>query len=63
MCSALAGYGMAAGKARNWLHTLCFVGSLLAAIYVILEVEFPRRGMVRIDRHDSVLIELRETMK
>ncbi len=63
LCAALAGYGMAGSKHRSWLHILCFAGSLLMAVYVILELEFPRRGLIRVDRYDQVLVELRDSMK
>ena len=62
-CAALAGYGMAAGKRRSWLHIGCFTGSLLLAIYVTMDLEFPRRGFIRIDRYDRLLVEVRESMR
>ena len=31
------------------------------AIYVILDLEFPRRGLIRIDGEDKVLMELRQS--
>lgn len=63
VCALLAGHGMAGGKRRSWLHILLFVGSLLMAIYVIVEIEFPRRGLVRIDRYDQLLVDLRQSMR
>jgi hypothetical protein len=61
--AALAGYGMAGGRARSWLHVLCFTGSLLAAIYVSLEMEYPRRGFIRLDHYDQALVDVRAGMK
>ena len=61
--SFLAGHDMAAGKERDWLHTLCFAVVMSAAVYVILDFEFPRLGLIRIDAFDSVLVDLRATMK
>jgi len=63
ICSAMAGYGLAASKTRNWLHILCFAGSLLLSIYVIFDLEFPRRGFVRVDQFDQLLVQLRATLK
>lgn len=63
LCSLLAGYGLAGGKERSWLHILCFTGSLLAAIYVIVDTEFPRRGLIRVDRYDQIMVDLRDSMK
>ena len=62
VCAAMAGYGMAASRHRNWLHILTFVGSLIFALYVTLEIEFPRRGLIRLDRYDQVMVDLRTSM-
>ncbi len=61
--SLLAGYGMAGGKARSWLHMLCFPAVIAVAIYVILDMEYPRLGLIRVDAFDQALVELRESMK
>ncbi|MDG4551569.1 MAG: DUF4239 domain-containing protein [Candidatus Contendobacter sp.] len=59
----LAGYGMAGGKSRNWLHMLGFAAVMAVAVYVILDLEFPRLGLIRVDAFDQALVELRESMK
>lgn len=59
----LAGYGMAAGRSRHWLHIGCFVGSLVLAVYVTIDLEYPRRGFVRVDSYDQLLVDLRAGMK
>jgi hypothetical protein len=61
--SLLAGHAMAGGKARNWLHMLGFAAALAVAVYVILDVEFPRLGLIRVSAFDQVLVELRESMQ
>ncbi len=38
----LAGYHMAGGKARSWLHTIGFAAVLACTVYVILDIEYPR---------------------
>ncbi len=55
----LAGYGMAGSASRSWLHVLGFVSAMAAAVYVIVDVEFPRLGMIRIDAFDQFLRDLR----
>lgn len=62
-CSLLAGYGMSAGKAHNWLHMVGFAFIMAIAVYVIIDIEFPRVGLVRIDYVDQVLLDLRNSMK
>ena len=62
-CSILAGYGMASGRERSWTHMVGFAVITAVAVYVILDLEFPRLGLIRVDAADQVLIELRESMK
>jgi hypothetical protein len=59
----LAGYNLAVVPARNWLHMLGFASMIAIAVYVILDIEYPRLGLIRIDAIDQVLIELRAGMK
>ncbi len=59
----LAGYGMAGGKSRDWLHMLAFAAVLALAIYVIIDIEYPRLGLIRVDAFDQVLVEVRASMK
>ncbi len=58
----LAGYHMAGGKARSWLHTVGFALVLSATVYVILDIEYPRLGLIRVDAVDDILVELRRSM-
>jgi hypothetical protein len=59
----LAGFAMAGSKARSWVHVLGFALIMTITIYVILDLEFPRVGMIRIDATDQVLSDLRAGMK
>jgi hypothetical protein len=64
LASALmAGYGMAGGQTRNWLHILGFATVMAVAVYVIIDLEFPRLGLIRVDVFDQALVELRASMK
>lgn len=62
-CSLLAGYGMAGGRNRSWIHMIGFACVMAVAVYVILDLEYPRLGFIRVDAMDQVLVELRESMK
>jgi hypothetical protein len=59
--SLLAGYSLAQGTRRNWIQILCFAAVLSIAFYVILDLEFPRVGWIKLD--DRPLVELRQSMK
>jgi hypothetical protein len=32
-------------------------------VYVIIDLEYPRLGLIRVDAADQVLVDLRESMK
>jgi hypothetical protein len=59
----LAGYGMAEGKRPSRFHMLLFALVLATAAFVIIDIELPRTGFIRIERADHFLIDLRATMK
>lgn len=59
----LAGYGMAGGKSRAWVHIIGFAAVMALAVYVIMDIEYPRLGWIRMDSADQVLIELRHSMR
>jgi hypothetical protein len=59
----LAGYGMAEANSRNWIHMVVFSLTIALAAYVILDLEYPRYGLIRIDHFDRALVELRATME
>ena len=61
-CSLLAGYGMTGSKSRNWFHMLGFAAIMAITVYVILDIEYPRLGLIRVDAVDEVMIALRKTM-
>jgi hypothetical protein len=59
--SMLFGYSIGPSRNPNWMHRLAFAGIMALAIYVILDLEFPRRGLIRIDGEDQVLVDLRQS--
>jgi hypothetical protein len=58
----LAGYHTAGAKERSWLHTLGFAAVIASTVYVILDIEYPRQGLIRVDAADDVLLDLRRQM-
>ena len=62
-CGLFAGYGMAAGPHRNWLYMLGFSLVLSGAVFVIVDIEFPRLGLIRLDSFDKAIVDVRESMK
>ena len=60
--SLLAGYGMTGGKINSLFHMLDFALVMAVAVYVILDIEYPRLGLIRVDALDQALVDLRESM-
>jgi hypothetical protein len=60
--SLMAGYGMTGSALRSRLHMLGFALVMAVAIFVILDIEYPRLGLVRVDAFDQALTNLRESM-
>ncbi len=60
--SLIAGFGMGDTSKRPWLHTLVFAAALALTIYTIIDLEFPRVGIIRVDRYDQALVNQRNSM-
>ena len=63
VCALLAGFGMGAGTTRSWIHVVGFAIILTFAVYVIVDLEYPRMGFIRVDSFDQALVDVRATMK
>jgi hypothetical protein len=60
--SLLVGYGSSTSKHRPRLHAFVFAAITALAIYLIVDLEFPRLGLIRVDNADQLLIDLRKSM-
>ena len=63
ICSFLAGFDMGAEATRSWVHMLGFAVILGVAVYVIVDLEYPRLGLVRLDSFDQLLANVRAQMR
>jgi len=61
-CALLAGYSMASGERRKWTHMIVFAAVTALTVYVILDLEYPRLGLIRIDGFDQMLVDVRAGM-
>lgn len=62
ICSGLAGYRMADGKHRSWLHILGFTIMTMIIVYVILDIEYPRAGFIRLAGSEQMIVDVRQSM-
>jgi len=56
-----AGYSMAEGRVSR-AHLLGFAALFALTIFVILDLEYPRLGLIRVEAADQVLVDLRAAM-
>jgi hypothetical protein len=61
-CAYMAGYSMEAGK-HHWLYTLSLALTVTLTVYATLEVEYPRRGLIRLTTQNEVFTDLLNSMK
>jgi len=59
----LAGFAMSKNKSPSWAHTISFAAVMALTIYVIVDIEYPRFGLINVRGADRVLVELRESLK
>jgi len=62
ICSLLAGYRLASGQRRSLLHILGFIIITVIVVYVVLDIEYPRIGLIRLEAADELLVKVREGM-
>lgn len=55
VASMLAGHAMASGPRRPRLHIVAFALIVTATVYVTMDIEVPRQGLIRVDSSDQLL--------
>jgi hypothetical protein len=61
--SVVAGFSLASGRGRDWLHLVIFALITTLTVYVIVDLEYPRLGLIRVDEIDQLLVDVRAGMK
>jgi hypothetical protein len=60
--SMMAGDAMSRGRTRSWAHIVGFAVLVSFTVYIILDLEYPRMGFIRVDAIDQLLVDLRRSM-
>lgn len=61
LASLLIGYS-ARSAPRSWLHRVCFGIVIMSTLYVSIDMEFPRVGLIQIQAPEQLLLHLRQRM-
>jgi hypothetical protein len=59
----IAGYGMAKRKSRSWIHIFLYAALVAVTLHVIMDLEYPRSGLIRLDAADQALMDLRDSIQ
>ena len=59
----LVGYGTSANKRRSWFHQVTFALVISLSIYVIVDLEYPRLGLIKVDGADQALLDVGASMR
>jgi hypothetical protein len=63
VAALLGGHSMGAAKTHHLMHTIVYAVVLASTSYIILDIEYPRLGLIRVDSADQVLVDLRASME
>jgi hypothetical protein len=58
IAAMLVGYATSPNKDRSWFHQVTFALVTSMAIYVIIDIEYPRVGLIKVDGADQAMIDL-----
>ncbi len=62
LSALLAGNTMAKRGSRSLLHMALYAGVIAITIYTVMDLEYPRAGLIRLDAADRALVELRDSI-
>jgi hypothetical protein len=61
--ATLSGYAMSIQARRSPFHIIVFALAISATVYVVLDLEFPRVGLITLKSTDQAMVQLRDLMK
>ena len=60
--AVMVGYSTSVNASRDWFHWILYAAILSLTMYVIIDLEYPRLGLIQVNS-DQVLVELANTMR
>ncbi len=60
--SLVSGYNLGIERKRDWFLTIIFIILMTGTISIIMNLEYPRVGMINLDDFDAELVGLRKSM-
>jgi hypothetical protein len=62
-CAGLIGYRSSISEHPNHLYNVLLAASISIVFYLILDIEYPRYGLINLDTVNHILVDLAESMK
>lgn len=62
LSSFLAGFASAKSKIFNYMYILSYVAITTLTIYIIIDLEYPRHGLIKVNKFDQLLVKLRSEL-
>ena len=59
----IVGHSTAAGPRRAWFYPLVFSATMALTFYVVIDLEYPRQGLIRVDSVDKTLSDMRTAIR
>jgi hypothetical protein len=63
LSSFLAGYSTVGKHSYNFIYIVSYAAITAFTIYIIIDLELPRLGLIRVDNFDSLIVEIRNNIK
>ena len=63
LSALLAGYDMAKRKRRSWFHGVLYSLVIAITIFTVIDLDYPRFGLIRLTAADNALTQLRDSIK
>jgi hypothetical protein len=63
VCAWLIGYAMGRARGVNWVHVIGYAAMVTLTIYVIIDFEYPRYGLMRLEFAQDALKDVRDAMR
>lgn len=59
----VAGYAMAKRRKRSWLHMVLYAACIAITVYTVIDLDYPRSGLIRLSSADQALEQLRDSVR
>ena len=63
LSALVVGHSAATGPRRTWFYPVVLSATMALTLYVVIDLEYPRQGLIRVDGADKVLSDMRPAIR